>query len=764
MKNVLVGALSLLLLALAPAAWANGNSRAAHGTDRPAAFEGLRISNNQWPDSSTLRSFAEDAIRLERARTEEEEALALYKWIARVMTIGGSAHEGPPGHETYVLDTLKILNVYGNHWCDGQARLYETMWRALGRQSARLYIPMRHHTFVELWWRDTDGQGRWHALDVNNGWFVRNARGWIASSEEIERNPLLVVSANQNLMMRTKGWLRTHQTPAPTHSMDLRIRRGERYALRWDNEGIYYVNPRTRASVSPDNPLYQSGGQYARFIGGGQMEFTPDLTDPAWTRDLREEPTNVAVAAGRLAPHVVGQPASFTYEFDFPYVIADAFVEASVAGADPRASQQISFSVDQGKTWQTAWQRDASGPARLAVNLGTERERAGRSSVRGFYTYLLRFDSSAPADAEPVTFGDLKFTHRTMMNKMTLPNLQAGWNRFTVAARATIPGHALRVVLEWSDKDGLQRAERTSARLPFAVDVFANGSGGAAVQMRAVRLEAVQWAGDRGQSAEGSLEQLRSGTAVERTEAMIQVGLSGERQAVAPLIEILRDDDPELRYWAADALGKIGDTRAVPGLIVALRDPFEAVRMSAAVALGDLKAKGAVPALGELVVGKIPSAKGYALFNPVDVGAARWMAARALGRIGDPLAVAPLTEALLQDDGDLGLFVAQALAQLGDRRAVPALLKAAERRSEPALRGTIEAFGLLGDARAIPLLLDLLTSGNEDARHTAAVALGQLRGQAAAAALKKAALDDPAQHVRESAAAALEEIRRREQR
>lgn len=761
MRIVLLGTLSLLL-ALAPAARANGHSRAVSGPLRPAAIEGLRISNSQWPDSFSLRSFAESAIRLERARTEEEEALALYKWIARVMTIGGSAYEGPPGLEEFVLDTVKILNVYGNHWCDGQARLYETMWRSLGRRSARLYIPMRHHTFVELWWRDADGHGRWHALDVNNGWFVRNEQGWIASSEEIERNPLLVTSANQNLMMRTKGWLRTHQTPEPRHVMDLNMRRGESYALLWDNEGIYYVNPRTRASVSPDNLLYESDGQYARFIGGGKMEFTPDLTDPAWTRDLREEANNVAVVAGRVGPAVAGQPASFTYVFDFPYLIADALVEATVAGSDSRASAGISFSLDQGRTWQTAWKRGDSEPARLKINLGMEREKAGLSSVRGVYTYLIRFESFAAQDSEKVTFADLKFTHRTMMNRMTLPNLQAGWNRFTVAARDTVPGNALRVVLEWSDKDGLQRVERTTERLPFEVDVFANGSGGAAVQMRAVRLEAIQSPVGGGQAAGGRLEKLRSGTALERTEAMIQVGLAKTREAAPALIEILKGDDPELRYWAADALGKIGDPLAVTELIAALRDPFEAVRMSAAVALGDLKANAAVAALGELVVGKIPPAKGYRLFNPVDVGAARWMAARALGRIGDPRAVEPLSEALLQNDSDLGLFVAQALGRLGDRRAVPTLLKAAEGRPEPALRGVIEALGMLGDARAMPFLLDLLVSGGEDARHTAAAALGRLRGQAAVDALKKATLDDPAQHVRESAVAALEGIRRRE--
>ncbi|MEP7274664.1 MAG: hypothetical protein ABI882_24455, partial [Acidobacteriota bacterium] len=292
MKQFLLTLLLCLALPafIAPAALANGHPRATKRLSRRPALEGLRITNQRWPDASSLRSFAEDAIRLQRARTEEEEALALYDWITRVMTIGGSAYEGSPGREVPVMDTLKMLSVYGNHWCDGQARIYETMWRSLGRQARRLYIPMRHHTIAELWWRDTDGQERWHVLDVNNGWYVRNAAGWIATSEDIERDPMLVLAANQNLKMRTKGWLRTHLTPLPDHSMAIHLRRGESYGLLWDNQGVYYVNSKTLSSVSADSPLYKPGGDYARFIGGGEIVFAPDLSDPAWADDLAEEP------------------------------------------------------------------------------------------------------------------------------------------------------------------------------------------------------------------------------------------------------------------------------------------------------------------------------------------------------------------------------------------------------------------------------------------------------------------------------------------
>ena len=745
-----------LLLSLAlpagavTAAWANGHLRAATKLSRRPALEGLRISNNRWPDASSLRSFAEDAIRLQRARTEEEEALALYDWIARVMTIGGSPHEGPPGHEVFVMDTLKMLTVYGNHWCDGQARIYETMWRSLGRQARRLYIPMRHHTMAELSWRDTDGQERWHLLDVNNGWYVRNAAGWIANSEDIERDPLLVLTANQNLKMRTKGWLRTHLTPLPTHPMGIHLRHGESYALLWDNGGIYYVNPKTLASVSSDSPLYKPGGEYSRFIGGSEIVFAPDLSDPGWADDLAQEPENAKLFAGRITPAAAGQPAVFTYRFDFPYVIADAVIEATILRSDPRASAAISFSIDEGKTWMPVWNAANQGQGRLRLSLGSEREKDGQTSVRGIYSYLLRFESKAPNDPGQIAFSDLKFTNRAMMNKMTLPNLQPGWNKFKVAAQAMSPGTAIKVVLEWSDKDGLQRAERIADRLPFEFDVFANTSGGATAQMRALRFEAIALREEAMRS-----KQLNSGSQADRTLAIIAAGSSKQTAAVRPLIEILQGEDQELRYWAADALGKIGDTQAVPALIAALRDPYEAVRMSASVALGDLRSKEAVPALGDLVSGKIPAAKGYTLFNPVDVGAAQWMAAQALGRIGDLRAVPILADTVVAAGGDLGLYVAKALGELGDRRAVPALIAAAKQGDEPALRGIVEALGRIGDASAAPILIGLLQTGKEDVRLEAAIALGRLRDPSATAALKKASESDPLGYVREAAAKAL---------
>lgn len=727
-------------------AWAQESRRASEPPARQLAIRGLHLGNDRWPDPFTMRSFAEDAIRLEHARTEEEQALALYSWIARVMTIGGSPREGLPGKEAPVLDTIKIMAVYGNHWCDGQARLFETMWRSLGRQGVRLFIPMRVHSFVELRWRDTDGQERWHALDVNNGWFVRNPQGWIANSEEIERDPLLVLAANQDLTMRTKGWLRTHLSVMPEHSLAIHLRRGEAQTLSWDNGGIYYVNPKTRATVSAASPLYKPGGPYSKFIGSGVTVFAPDFRRSDWVDDLKREPDHITADDGRLRPTETGRDATVIYQFDSPYIIADARVEGRFVNSNAKATSAISFSVDDGRTWHRAWASSAIGETDLNLNLRADRDNAGQPSVLGLYSYLLRVELKAQSTPGELSLGGLKFTHRTMLNKMTLPNLQPGRNRLKVAAQSVAAGSGLQLRLDWTDKNGRQVLDKKLTALPAEFDVFTNCSGGASVQMHSIQLQAIP-------SEEASIP-----SDLSRVQKIIGAGLRKDTGAAPGLTDALKEEDPEIRYWAADALGKIGSVSAVPALIAALRDPFDAVRMSACVALGDLKAREALPDLLDLVNGKTPSGKGYSLFIPQDLGAVQWMAARALGRIGDSRAVEPLMKALGKSGGDLGVYIAGALGDLGDRRAVPALLEAAKRGDEPALRSVIETLGRLGEPAAVPALLERLRNGKEDARYASIIALGRIRDPRAIADLKKTSETDPKLFVREAAARVLKEM------
>src|SRR5262249_16603868 len=71
-----------------------------------------------------------------------------------------------------------------------------------------------------------------------------------------------------------------------------------------------------------------------------------------------------------------------------------------------------------------------------------------------------------------------------------------------------------------------------------------------------------------------------------RRRAALAVGRVGLPAGIPPLVEVLKDGDPEVRQMAAFALGLIGDRAARDPLIAALGDSTPLVQGSAAEALG----------------------------------------------------------------------------------------------------------------------------------------------------------------------------------
>ena len=116
----------------------------------------------------------------------------------------------------------------------------------------------------------------------------------------------------------------------------------------------------------------------------------------------------------------------------------------------------------------------------------------------------------------------------------------------------------------------------------------------------------------------------------------------------------------------------------------------------------------------------------------------RWQAAVALGRLGDPRALNPLTEALVSDEAwQVRCNAANGLAFLGNPEGVEPLIKALAEEANPDVRERIVfALGELMDTRAIePLRQTLRKDESMDVRRKAAAALGHFRGQAVEDAL-----------------------------
>jgi HEAT repeat protein len=80
-------------------------------------------------------------------------------------------------------------------------------------------------------------------------------------------------------------------------------------------------------------------------------------------------------------------------------------------------------------------------------------------------------------------------------------------------------------------------------------------------------------------------------------KALVTLG----KAAVKPLIALLSDTRPHVRWEAAKALGKIGDPTSAPALVEALEDDDSNVRWLAAVGLAAMKLKGLMPLLSALV-------------------------------------------------------------------------------------------------------------------------------------------------------------------
>jgi HEAT repeat protein len=181
-----------------------------------------------------------------------------------------------------------------------------------------------------------------------------------------------------------------------------------------------------------------------------------------------------------------------------------------------------------------------------------------------------------------------------------------------------------------------------------------------------------------------------------RQSAAEALGLLKEASARAALLGRLRDPVLDVRAAAVEALSAIGDPAAVPGLLGALTDQTEDIRARAAIALGAIRDAAAVPGLLAALrdpdgvvrwwaadaLGAIgsPAVEGLAGVLGAAAGSAgaRLVAARALGTIGDPVAVAALARALHDEHAMVRAAAAEALGRIPTRQAREALAHASQ--------------------------------------------------------------------------------------
>jgi HEAT repeat protein len=136
-----------------------------------------------------------------------------------------------------------------------------------------------------------------------------------------------------------------------------------------------------------------------------------------------------------------------------------------------------------------------------------------------------------------------------------------------------------------------------------------------------------------------------------RRDCARALGQLANPAALKPLFRLLSDDNWFVRAEAATALGKIGDARAIGWLIQLLGDTDGYVRYSATGALYELATPSSHPLL----------LRALAVTTPSD----RFGIAVALARLHDPAALAPLGNAVKNNDVEIRRRAAEALGECG---------------------------------------------------------------------------------------------------
>jgi HEAT repeat protein len=215
------------------------------------------------------------------------------------------------------------------------------------------------------------------------------------------------------------------------------------------------------------------------------------------------------------------------------------------------------------------------------------------------------------------------------------------------------------------------------------------------------------------------------------------------------LIALLRDQDPQMRATAAQALGKIAAPGTAAALLRSLNDRDPTVRAMSAWALGRF---------GEDVLDLAGLQLARRLDDPSP--SVKLAAAQALGAVGGTQTIVGLlTERLTHSDVETRRAVVQALTWLEAGSAHHALLKALNDPDAQVRQGAIAALGEMVDPRSLPAIRNrLLKDTDAGVRGEAAYRLGKFGDRANVTALQSASARDQDAVVRRWAEWALQQI------
>lgn len=224
------------------------------------------------------------------------------------------------------------------------------------------------------------------------------------------------------------------------------------------------------------------------------------------------------------------------------------------------------------------------------------------------------------------------------------------------------------------------------------------------------------------------LELLKNKENIHIRSAIVRIlGKIGDETAVSSLLELLKDYDPDLRTYAADAITEMGPI-VIDSLIESLKQETGRTKLLIIEILGNISNVKAVNPLIQCLTDKDV----YIKINAIE----------ALNKIGDKKAIFPFIDLLNDRNYGVRSKIAEILGNLGDNVAVQPLINCLNDQDQGVRINAIISLGNIGNKNALDPLIPFLKDNNKNIRLKVVEALGKIGGKKAINALIESLNDE----------------------
>jgi hypothetical protein len=448
-----------------------------------------RLRTDRSVDTRSARTIVRALVK--PGMTNEEEALAIFHWLRRVVY-----HSGP--EEPMRHDFNKMINVFGYGSCYMQTHPLSHLYGQVG-------FPCRDcmhdgHHMIEVFY-----DGAWHCLDPHMTFYAYNRATprAIASIKQLQDDPSLAMDAAKEkrtgpaflICGDSPKWFAGKQGRWVQHDFDthvgadeefgaIRLPRGTRYVLTWKTGKFY--KPHAFSKDGKTGPYHTCGvgsdrkdtvnwpywepyveGGHGRHYGTGYLEYAPDLRGGGWkdgairVSNLVSDSTD---AAPGLRPDSREMPGEVIFRVDCPYVITAA--ELRLKGRLNWVNDTIAISISKEwagrrRKWQTVARISGKDFSTNAVAVEQDLGEAVAGSMKGYWVRVVL--GSKDPRTSPSCITELKLRSDFQLNPYALPQLLPGKNRlYATAARCDGPW---KFRIAWMDGEGWKKLREYKATL-----------------------------------------------------------------------------------------------------------------------------------------------------------------------------------------------------------------------------------------------------------------------------------------------------------